>query len=62
MVLRLALLEPSEVAGLLHERYGVPVVSLDDVPEWLRGNVQTGGPPSDNLALNVDPGALDLGW
>jgi hypothetical protein len=52
-VLRIALAEwcwPDAAAlaaakRLLGERYGVPVGGLEEVPEWLTGNLRAGGPP-----------------
>jgi hypothetical protein len=42
----------------LAERYGVPVRSLDDVPDWVVGNQRSQGPPFSDAVLDL--GALDL--
>jgi hypothetical protein len=46
---------------MLHERYGVPVQGLDDVPDWVTGNQGDGGPPPDEINLHLDLNRLNLG-
>jgi hypothetical protein len=61
-VVRIAL--PSGPASatrrLLRERYGVPVGGLEDVPAWVTGNVRDGGPPPDEVDLDLDLDKLEL--
>jgi hypothetical protein len=53
--------QDSEIAKqLLEERYRVPIVGLDLVPAWVKGNLRHQGPPPDEVDLDLDLDRLDL--
>jgi hypothetical protein len=67
-ILRLALDESSwpdmatldAARRLLRARYRVPVGGLEDVPDWVVGNVRDGGPPPKEVNLDLDLRRLGL--
>jgi hypothetical protein len=67
-ILRIALVEscwPSEAKlgdakRLLGDHYGVAVGGLEDVPDWVTGNLRAGGPPPDGATLELDDLAESL--
>ena len=69
VVLRIALVEswwPDEETFAdaklrLAEQYGVPVGGLDDVPDWVTGNLRAGGPPPEGATLDLDESIARLG-
>jgi hypothetical protein len=46
---------------LLRERYGVPVTGIEEVPNWVTGNMRAGGPPPAEINLDLVVDRLDLG-
>lgn len=44
----------------LGEYYGVPVGRLEDVPDWVTGNLRAGGPPPEWMTLELDESSARL--
>ena len=61
-ILRIALVESgwpderrlADAKRLLGAHYGVPVGGLEEVPDWVTGNLRAGGPPPEGADLHLD--------
>lgn len=47
-------------AGLLRDRYGLPVGGMEAVPTWVTANDRPEGGPPDDVHLDLDLSQLDL--
>ncbi len=44
----------ADAKRLLYDRYSVPVSGLEEVPDWVIGNLRGEGPPPDEATLDLD--------